>query len=241
MPSTWAENPEWSGLLVMILSVPDCELEPNSVPCGPGRDSMRAMSIMRTSTCCEIDVIGCSSRYTATWLSVRYSAEPVEMPRMMTEFRPGMALTRFMLGSAFTKSSIFWKAWRWMSSLENAVMLCGTSCRLVSRRVAVTTISSRPCACCARADPAGTRAETTAAASGVICCDHWRLMSSAEVPEAGLREQESGTTGLIGNFPRDCSSHAPARRRHAHTVAVRQCPQHPQKNSASPYCEIVTM
>ena len=51
---------------------------------------MRARSMSRTSTCVEIDVMGWSSRYTATWLSVRYSAEPVAMPRMTIELRPGI-------------------------------------------------------------------------------------------------------------------------------------------------------
>jgi hypothetical protein len=100
-PSTSAEKPSWLGRLVMILSVPDWELEPNSVPCGPGSASMRSMSTAWISRCCEMEVTGCSSRYTETWLSVRYSDEPVEMPRIEMALRPGMLLVSEALGSAF--------------------------------------------------------------------------------------------------------------------------------------------
>lgn len=56
--------------------------------------------------------------------------------------------------------------------LASTSMLCGTSCRFISRLVAVTRISSIASDCCrdswARAGPVGCRAVMTAAANGVM-------------------------------------------------------------------------
>ena len=56
-----AETAVGSGLLVTIFIVPDCELSPYSVPCGPASASTRLMSIMRGSGLIENCVRGCSS------------------------------------------------------------------------------------------------------------------------------------------------------------------------------------
>jgi len=89
--ATFASNPEGSGLLVMMRSVPACELAPYSVPCGPASASTRAMSNMCTSSAPVMVVIGCSSRYTPTlgrepeWLP----SPPLATPRMYTCRNPG--------------------------------------------------------------------------------------------------------------------------------------------------------
>jgi hypothetical protein len=154
----------------LVSDVPDCELEPNNVPCGPGRLSIRAMSISRTSTCCEFEVMGWSSRYTDTWLSVRYSAEPVEMPRITIELRPGIAAMRLTLGSAEMTSETLLSACSSMSVVDSAVTLCGTFCKFMSRRVAVTTTSSSRAesafSCCANAAEAGYSTARIAAVTG---------------------------------------------------------------------------
>ena len=49
----------------MTRKVPDCELAPYSVPCGPRSASMRSMSMKRGSGLRPLCVIGCSSRYRA--------------------------------------------------------------------------------------------------------------------------------------------------------------------------------
>ena len=42
--STLPEVSPWTGLLVIILTTPACELAPNKVPWGPARTSIRAIS-----------------------------------------------------------------------------------------------------------------------------------------------------------------------------------------------------
>jgi hypothetical protein len=73
----------------MMRKVPDGELEPNSVPCGPGSDSMRAMSISR------IDLLRDCCHRLLVQIYRNLAVRPVFR-------RPGMTFTRFMLGNALT-------------------------------------------------------------------------------------------------------------------------------------------
>ena len=61
---------------------------------------------------------------------------------MKIELRPGWLLTRLTLVNAPMTSSTSCSACRSMSAVEKAVMLCPTSCRFSSRRVAVTMMVS---------------------------------------------------------------------------------------------------
>jgi hypothetical protein len=61
---------------------------------------------------------------------------------MKIELRPGTYATRLTLGNALMTSSTSCSPCRSMSAVEKAVMLWPTSCRLSSRRVAVTMIVS---------------------------------------------------------------------------------------------------
>ena len=78
-------------MLVMMRSVPACELAPYSVPCGPASASTRSMSYMWMSSAPWIVVIGWSSRYMPTlgcepeWLP----SPPLATPRMYTCTKPG--------------------------------------------------------------------------------------------------------------------------------------------------------
>ena len=47
--STLADASPITGLLVIILTTPACELAPKRVPCGPARTSIRAISAAYTS------------------------------------------------------------------------------------------------------------------------------------------------------------------------------------------------
>ena len=75
----------------MMRTVPDCELAPYSVPCGPASASTRSMSYMWMSSAPVIVVIGCSSRYIAAlgcepeWLA----SLPLATPRMYSWTKPG--------------------------------------------------------------------------------------------------------------------------------------------------------
>ena len=51
-----------TGLFVIILTTPACELAPNRVPCGPDRTSIRAISAAYTSKFLPGWPNGCSSR-----------------------------------------------------------------------------------------------------------------------------------------------------------------------------------
>ena len=97
--ATLALNPEWNslwmGLLVIRRMVPAIELAPNSVPCGPGNTSTRAMSAAYRSRLRPPELTGCSSRYSATLgtgapISIEvWSDESVAMPRMKIDDWPG--------------------------------------------------------------------------------------------------------------------------------------------------------
>ena len=88
----------------MMRMVPDCELAPYSVPCGPASASTRAMSYMWMSSAPWIVVMGCSSRYWPTpgcgpeWLPL----SPAAAPRMNTRAKPGPADWYDTLGRYFT-------------------------------------------------------------------------------------------------------------------------------------------
>ena len=68
--------------------LPDCELAPNSVPCGPESTSMRSMSAAYTSKLRPPNDTGCSSTYNATpgddpWAVERVTLVcSVALPRM---------------------------------------------------------------------------------------------------------------------------------------------------------------
>jgi len=126
----------------MIRIAPDCALAPNKIDCGPGNDSMRATSTVLGSTACVAEVMGMSPRKTADDESMRHSPVPVLTPRNTTSFLPGDVVTVERLGMALTYWAILSRPSFSICSVLNAWMLCGTSCRFISRFVAVTMTSS---------------------------------------------------------------------------------------------------
>src|SRR5688572_31403952 len=77
-----------SGRLVMTRNVPDCELAPYNVPCGPRNASMRATSMSRGSGLRPLWVMGCSSRYNADEDTAPNCRPEVETPRNMIVVPP---------------------------------------------------------------------------------------------------------------------------------------------------------
>jgi len=99
---------------------------------------MRATSTVLGSTACVAEVMGMSPRKTADDESMRHSPVPVLTPRNTTSFLPGDVVTVERLGMALTYWAILSRPSFSICSVLNAWMLCGTSCRFISRFVAVT-------------------------------------------------------------------------------------------------------
>ena len=90
----------------MTRSVPDCELAPYSVPCGPRSASMRSMSMKRGSGCARSCVIGCSSRYSAEEDTAPNWMPEVATPRNTMVVPPGSRCASDRPGMYFATSSI---------------------------------------------------------------------------------------------------------------------------------------